>query len=229
MTATAHGPVPGSDSPRRPGARPMPVAPPAPVVRNRRRPALLALGVALVATGALAAGWLVARAGDRVGVVVLARDVPYGATLTPGDLSVTEVSVDPAVATVPAAQLSELVGQVAAMPLSRGTLVSPTSVQAAAPPEAGQVLVAVALPATRMPVGRLAAGDRVQVVSTPPRDGEVSTEQPATIAATVVRLGDPDLDGITVVDLSAAPDDGTRLAAWSATGRVALVLQPPGR
>lgn len=229
VTATAHGPAPAPDSPRPVGTRPLPVAPPAPIVRTRRRPALLALGLALVATGALAAGWMVVRAGDRVGVVVMVRDVPYGTALSPADLAVTEVSADPSVATVPAGSLGELVGQVAAVPLSAGMLVAPGSVGPARPPVAGQVLVAVALPATRMPVGGLAAEDRVQVVSTPSRDGELPAEVPTTIDATVVRLGAPDLDGVTVVDLSVAPGDGALLAAWSATGRVALVLQPAGQ
>jgi hypothetical protein len=156
----------------------------------------------------------------------MARDVPYGTALSSADLAVTEVSVDPAVATLPASALGGLVGQVAAVPLTAGTLVAPDSVRPVGPPTAGQVLVAVALPATRMPVGGLSAGDRVQVVSTPPRDGELPADPPTTIDATVVRLGAPDLDGVTVVDLSAAPADGARLAAWSATGRVALVLQP---
>ncbi len=204
----------------------MPVAPPVPTVRARRRPALMALGIACIATGALAAAWLVGRAGDRVGVLVVAREVPYGAVVSASDLAVSEVSVDPAVDTVPAGDLTTVVGQVAAVRMVAGTLLSPSWLQAAAPPRPGEVLVALALPETRMPAGALAAGDRVRIVSTPGQDAEPPDAAPPTLVATVVRLGATDLDGVTVIDVAVAADTGPMLAAWSATGRIALLLEP---
>lgn len=196
------------------------------MVRGRRRPGLLALGVALVATGALLSAWLVGRAGDRVPVLVLARDVPYGAALERSDLAVSDVFVEAPVRTVPAEDLGAVLGATARVPLAAGSLLSPQAVGDPAGAPAGQVVVGIAVAATRMPAGGLAAGDRVQVVSTPSRDADVPDEQPRSIAVTVLRLGEPDLDDVTVVDVVAAPQDGTVLAAWSATGRIALVLQP---
>lgn len=204
----------------------MPTPPPAPVVRGRRRPGMLALGVALIATGALLSAWLVGRAGDRVPVLVVARDVPYGATLERADLAVSDVFVEPTVSTVPAADIEAVVGTTALVPLVAGSLLAPEAVGASTGPPPGQVVVGLAVAATRMPTGRLAAGDRVQVVSTPPRDADVPDEQPRSIAVTVLRLGEPDLDEVTVIDVVASPQDGPVLAAWSATGRIALILEP---
>ena len=79
----------------------MPVAAPLRPPRPRRRPGLLALGVALVAVGALAAAWLVSTSSSRVAVLVAARDVPYGAVLTDADLSSVEVAGTSGVAVIP--------------------------------------------------------------------------------------------------------------------------------
>jgi len=42
----------------------------------------------------------------------------------------------------------------------------------------------------------------------------------------VARVGLPDLNGVSVIDVIAADDDGPALAARAATGRFALVVQP---
>lgn len=209
--------------------RPLPTAPRAAVPRGRRRPALLALGVLLVVLGVLSGAWLINSAGDRVSVVAVARPVPFGEVINAEDLSRAEVSVDPAVDTVPAEDLGQVVGLVAATNLTAGSLLTRAAVTDVAPPATGQVLVALALPATRMPAGSLQAGDKVLVVDTPPADADPPTLPPSTIPATVVRLAKPDLNGVTVVDVTVTSSDGPALAARSATGRIAVVLTPRGR
>lgn len=223
-------PAPAAPSPgpqRSP--RPLPAAPRAPLPRGRRRPALLALGVVLVVLGILGGVWLVRAAGERVAVLAVARPVPYGAVLTAGDLTRAEVSVDPAVATVPAGDLDQVLGLVAATNLTPGSLLTRSAVTRLAPPGPGQVLVAIALPAGRLPAGPLRAGDPVLVVDTPPAGAEPPTLPPATIAATVVRLAPPDPSGVTVVDVTVNAGDGPALAARSATGRIAVVVLSRGR
>jgi hypothetical protein len=205
--------------------RPLPTPPLAPVVRSRRRPALLALGIALTATGALTTAWLVSHADARVSVVALARDVPYGSVVTAADLVVADVALDARIATVPAEQARTAVGQVAAVPLLAGTLLSPAALTSKLPPGPGEVLVALAIPASRMPAGSLSAGARVLMVSTPVRDADAPTSPPPTLRATVVRLGDTDLDGVTVVDVTVPAAEGPIAASWSATGRIALILE----
>lgn len=207
-------------------SRSMPTAPRVAPPRSRRRPALLALGVALVALGALVTAWLVSSAGQRTPVLMLARDVPFGAVISTTDLAVTDVSVDPSVAVVPVSDEESVIGMTASANLGAGTLLSRASLTPASPPTAGQLLVGLAVPANRMPAGGLSAGDRILVVDTPAADADPPTGPPPTIAATVVRVGASDLNGVTVVDVTVATGDGPALAARAATGRVALVVEP---
>ncbi len=204
-------------------------APSVPPTRGRRRPGLLVAGLALVAVGALVAVWLLNAAAHRVPVLVVARNVAAGSTITAGDLSQVEVSVDAGVATVLASQADTVVGRVAGSDLVSGALLAPGQVIDDAPPGAGQMLAVLALPPTRMPAGGLRAGDRLLVVDTPPADADPPTAPPGTIAATVVRVGAPDLNGVSEVDVTVATGDGPALAARAATGRIAVVVQPRGR
>lgn len=209
-------------------AGPLQTAPRVPVSRARRRPALLALGVVLVVLGVLSGAWMIKSAGERVSVLAIARPVPFGAVITAEDLIQAEVSVDANVSTVPAGDIEDVVGLVAATNLTPGALLTRGAVTNVAPPAPGQVLVALALPTTRMPARPLEAGDKVLVVDTPTTDADAPALPPSTIPATVVRLGEPDLNGVTVVDVTVVNSDGPALAARSATGRIALVVQPRG-
>ena len=196
--------------------------------KGRRRPGLITAGVALAMLGALVAVWLVTSAGDRADVVMLARDVPYGASLTSADLALTAVAVDPTVATVPADDAASLVGQVAAADLVAGSLLAPGQVSAMAPPGPGEVLVPLPVSTERLPASGLTAGDRLLVVDTPAAAADPPSDAPASFAVTVVRLGAPDLNGVSVIDVVVAEADGPGLAARAATGRFALVLQAHG-
>lgn len=203
----------------------------APVVltpRGRRRPGLIVAGIALAMVGALTAVWLVAAAGQRSGVVVLARDVAYGATLTAQDLAVADVSLDPSVAAIPSSDVKSLVGQVAAVRLVAGSVLAPSQVTAAGPPGPGEVVVPLSLDHDRVPAGGLLPGDRLLVVDTPPEQADPPSTDPAVFETIVARVGVPDLNGVVVVDVVATDDDGPALAARAATGRFALVVQPRG-
>lgn len=197
-----------------------PMVPP----RARRRPGLITAGVTLSALGALVAVWLVSSAGDRTDVVMLARDVAYGTTLTADDLTTTAVAVDASVATVGAEGASSLVGQVATADLAAGTLLAPSDVAPAGPPGPGEALVPLPATAERLPATGLRPGDRLLVVDTPTQAADPPTGQPETFEVVVARVGAPDLSGVSVIDVVAAADDGPALAARAATGRFALVL-----
>lgn len=199
---------------------------PAPLVpvRGRRRPWLVALGAFLAATGALLVVWMVGAAGQRQEVLVLRQDVPYGQPVTDADLAVTRVSVDPGVEVVPAAGRDRVAGLVAATTLTAGALLTPASVEAAGEPGPGRVLVPVPLAAERLPAGGLRPGDRILAV------GTASAESASALAipSSVVRVGSMDVNGVSVVDVTVAAQDGSRLAVAAAQGAVAIVLQPSG-
>src|SRR5437899_6286192 len=118
----------GSGSPQASAAaaspRPMPVAPRIAPPKGRRRPGLLALGIALIAVGALAAVWLVNSAGGRRPVMVVVHDVPYGSVISEDDLGTTAVSVDSTVRTIPASDASHVVGSVAGTDPPHGALLT---------------------------------------------------------------------------------------------------------
>jgi hypothetical protein len=231
MTITTPGKVNGRNGSAPAGsftagdARPIP---PAVAPRSRRRPGLLLLGFALVAVGGLATAWVVAQAGNRTAVVVTARDLQFGQVVTASDLTTAEISLDPSVAIVPAAQRDGLVGQVATASLPAGAIVSPGSFAADGPPTDGESLVGLALPTGRLPAEPLEAGDVVLVVPTPAQGAEPPLTAPESVEANVVRLTEPDMNGVSVLDVTVSERDGPTLAAWSATGRIAVVLQPPG-
>lgn len=208
---------------------PMPVAPRAPAPRRRRRPALLGLGVAMVAVGALLAVWLAASTGSKVPVLAVARTVSVGEVITDADLTVARVAADPALRPIPAEQRAGIVGRYAATDLVAGALLTRDQVTDAVAPAAGLALVGVGVMPTQMPDQSLRPGDRLLIVSTPPVDGDVGTDPPATVEATVVRVGGLDDAGVRVVDVTVPAAQAADLAARAATGRVALVLQPRGR
>lgn len=207
-------------------------------VRGRRRRGLVAAGALFASVGALGVVWLVGAAGQRIDVVVVRQDVAYGQVVEDVHLGVARVSVDPGVAVVPADAIEALLGQVATTRLTPGTLVSADMLAPAGEPAAGRVLVPIALPPERVPAGGLRAGDRVTAVDT--GTGAESAAGPAagmaagsgsvarSVPAVVVRVGAPDVNGTTVVDVTTAPADGPALAVAAANGRVALVVLPSG-
>jgi hypothetical protein len=203
-------------------------APSVAVPRGRRRPAFVVAGVAMVVIGALAAVWLVSSIGQRSDVVVMARDVPYGATMTADDLTTTAVSVDPSVSTVPAGDTADVIGQVAATTLSKGALLTHSDVTSQGVVRPGQVLVPLPLTVERVPAGGLTAGEAVLIVDAPPQGADPVVGTPQSFQATVAQVGTPDINGMVVVDVVANAEDGRALAMRAATGRFALVLLPAG-
>ncbi|MFF4649260.1 SAF domain-containing protein [Streptomyces sp. NPDC001380] len=210
--------------------RPAAVAPPRALRARRRRPAVLALSVALVAAGGLGGAALYTATGERVSVLALARDVPAGQQLTAGDLTVARIAGDPALRPLDGADLDRAVGMRATNDLKRGSLLTKADVTDQAVVQAGQQIVGVAAKHTQLPATALKPGRRVLVVSTPDADRSGSASSPAarpqTLSATVVTVGGTDTDGTTVVDMAVDASDGPRLAEIVASGRFLVVLAP---
>jgi hypothetical protein len=91
-------------------------------------------------------------------------------------------------------------------------------------PGRGQSVVGVSLAPGMIPATRLRAGDQVRLVATPGTSGDIGQDQPQTTTATVVGVRSADDTGQVVVDVTVPAGDAARLAAWAATGKVALVL-----
>jgi hypothetical protein len=201
-------------------ATPRNVVPP----RTRRRTGVLAAGVALVALGSLGAAYLTQTVGGTVAVIAVVRDVAPGEVVQAADLTIADISTDPALSPVPAGRLNSVIGQRAAAALTAGSLLTDAAVTATVVPPRGLSLVGVALTAARLPAEALQPGDRVRIVDTPATQGEPPSTSPASIAGQVASAVGPDDTGLTVVNVTVPSGQAADLAARVATGRVALVL-----
>ncbi|WP_328953936.1 SAF domain-containing protein [Kitasatospora purpeofusca] len=212
-TATAPVAVPeqGRGAPRTPGRA---------LGARRRRPAVLAMAVALIAAGGLGGAVLYNSTGQRITVLALARDVPWGQTLTEGDLVTVRIASDPALKPLDAADRAKAIGMRATTDLHRGGLLTKSDLAQSLVLNPGQLLVGVAARRTQLPATRLQPGLPVIVVYT--SDGARSE----TLAATVYNAGRVDADGSQVFDVVVNEADAARLAGWVATGRIQVVLAP---
>lgn len=195
-------------------------------VKPRRRPWLWVLSALLIALGALLAGTVVNMVKDTVPVVVAARDVPRGTQLTAEDLTTVDVHPDPALRTVPGADMAGLVGETVRVDLPQGALVVPGSTGEEIAPVEGQALVGVALTPPQMPAGGLKPGQIVQLISTPRQGDDVTTDSPVIDVEAVIVTTEVVVDtNLTVVNVTVDAAQAPLVATLSATGRLALIVK----
>ncbi|MBI1759246.1 MAG: hypothetical protein HYR62_08485 [Actinobacteria bacterium] len=182
------------------------------------------VGGALAAVlGAVVFGVVGLRSDPGVDVLAVARAVPAGAQITDADLQVAHIVVDPVLRVFPVSQRAGVVGRVAAVPLTAGSLLSVGQVGAVSDPPPGQAVIAVGVKAGRVPAG-LTLGASVLVLVVPQGTGGPVTP---VQAQAVVRAVEPvDSGGMTVVTVQVSAASAVPIA--SASGDVALVLQNPG-
>lgn len=204
---------------------------PASLPRQRRR-GIIALGTALLLGGAVAGAGLYSSAGHREQVLAVARAVPAGAVITPGDLRTASVAASGSgLAVIPAAQEKLAAGQTAAAALQPGQLLVPADLTAAAVPAAGQQLVPVPLKTAEVPASGLKPGDQVLVIATPGSGGQASGSTgtgtgslPGGVPATVYAVSAPDQAGDVTADLITTAASGPSVARQASTGQIAVLL-----
>ncbi|WP_235978644.1 SAF domain-containing protein [Streptomyces lycii] len=126
--------------------------------------------------------------GEREEVLVLARDVPAGRVLKPGDLRVVEVAAEAGV--VPVSERGSVLGRQARVPLVSGSLLAPGQVGSkAAFPPAGSSQVALAVESGGAPT-ELSRGERVAVLSGPAAGKAPGDEAEKTVSAVVGTVTD---------------------------------------
>ncbi len=201
---------------------------------RRRRPAMIALAVAMAGAGVLASTAVYERTDRQVPVVVVTAGVPAGAVISAADVATADVSVPSGVHVIPGSQLGQVAGQVAAVTLTPGTLLAPADLTGAQPPGPGQVLVAVPVKPESLPASGLQPGDRVLIVGTPGDQGQSGNSGQAAalqspVAGTVEAVNTvTDQDGFDVVDLLVPPSAGVAVAAQASTGQIALIVTKRG-
>lgn len=192
----------------------------------RRRPLLALAGLGLVVMGALLAAWVYLSSTDATRAVAVRETVMRGETITAADLMTVQVSPDPVLRLVPAADLNSFVGQRAARDLSAGGLLTPDAVTGQVVPGDGESVVGLALTSALMPGEPLMAGDRVRVVATPGQAGDPAAFESAdtVFGAEVVGVSGSLETGQYVVSVLVPERDAPQLAQWASAGRAALVL-----
>jgi hypothetical protein len=195
---------------------------------RRRRPGMIALAAALVGVGILGSAELYHRADHQVPVLLVTAQVRAGAVITANDVGTTTVAAGPGVQDIPARQLSQVIGLVAATGLQKGTLLASSELTTRLAPSPGEDLVPVAVKPSALPASGLAPGDQVLAVATPATGGSgsgaaaaLTTPVPAVVEAVTTAA---DQNGDDVVDLLVAASLGPAVAQQAATGQIALVV-----
>jgi hypothetical protein len=201
---------------------------------RRRRPAMVALAVAMVGAGVLVSAAVYQQADHQVSVVTVTQPVPAGAAISAGDLGTARVTVGRGIRVVPASQLGQVAGEIAAVALRPATLLAPSELTSAQPPAPGQVLVPASLKPSELPASGLFPGDHVLVIATPGDQGQAGSSAGSPSLTTPVpglveAVNDvPDATGLDVVDLLVSAGNGPAVAEQVSTGQFALIVTKRG-
>jgi len=201
---------------------------------RRRRPAMIALAAAMVGAGVLVSAAVYRQADHQVSVVTVTQPVPAGAAIKPGDLGTAPVTVGSEIRVIPASQLGQVAGEVAAVALRPATLLTPSELTSAQPPAPGQELVPASLKPSELPASGLFPGDHVLIIATPGNQGQagVSDGSPsltAPVPCLVEAVNDvPGATGVDVVDLLVSAGNGAAVADQVSTGQFALIVTKRG-
>lgn len=195
----------------------------------RRRPMLIAVSAALVIIGGLTSAWAYSTSTTTQQVVAVRTDVPQGEVITRDSLEVVRISLDPALASVPVERRDTLVGQHAAFALTAGSLISDRAVTPTEVPAPGMSVVGLALGPGQLPAGPIAVGDNVRIVSTPGKQGDVDPTSLRSFTGKAVVIRPAEASGQTEVSVEVPAKQAAEIAARSATGNVALLLDARDR
>lgn len=193
-------------------------------VRNRPRPAIIALSVALIIVAGLAAAYIYTTTGRTTAVFSAANTIARGEVIESGDLTTVEIPDNQQIPSYATTDADSVIGQTATVDIPHGTLISPNNIAAQAGLPANTSIVGISLTPSQLPAFPMTSGDPVRIVETPVNQGDPPATTPQTISATVASVTTDEVSGNTVVSVQVDFGDAADLAARAATGRVALIL-----
>lgn len=206
-------------------------------VKNRRRPALAALAVLIIALGGMGSWVGFSLLSNRVQVLTVVKDVPAGTQVSEEHLGQAGVALEPGVKSVPVADKGEVVGKRAKVALTAGSLLHRGQVTDEQLVKAGEQVIPVGLKPALLPASSLVPGQAIQIMRVPgpggnvdePSKGEEADEAATVVEARVVKLGEarPGSE-VTVVDVAVASEDGPSVAAWSSQEQAAVAVSGGG-
>jgi Flp pilus assembly protein CpaB len=197
--------------------------------RLRRIDLRVVIGLALLLAGVLGTVAVVQRAGQRVPVLVMARDVPAGQVVGDQDVRAAELGLAPGVATLGVSDRARVVGRVASSALAAGQVLTPAAVGGGPALGPGRVAMSVAVAPAHAAAGLVRAGDRVAVVASGTVDqpdvraGVVLSSVPVLSVLTPPQ--DAGGEGRLLVSMAVTLEEAPLLAR-AAQGTIDLVLLP---
>lgn len=202
-----------------------------------RRPALAALAILLILLGALGSALIAYRTGDRVEVLVAARDIDPGTQVQREDFRVVRIASDGA-AVIDSTAVDNFVGTYATGRVPEGTLVNNQMFTVTGVLPEGAQLVGVTAPVPQRPSEELRTGDVVAVYRVENEGvGGTEVEGPRAAelivpAARVVHLSDTVGGDVRHLTLMLADGTVPAVVQINASGQLALTrlpdtVQPP--
>ncbi len=190
-----------------------------PSSRSRARIAIGTL-LSLIAVGVVLL--VFSTADKRVAVLQVVHDLPAGAQLKAEDLRSIELSTDPSLAVVKAADIASVIGQYTKVRIVTGGLLASGLLQTAPLVVPGAAVVAVTVPSGELPAG-MRERSQVQIVIPPTGD---EAPLPPIVGRVVGLPTEPDsVTGQMSVSLEVAASDAVAVASAI---RVRVVLLEPG-
>ena len=215
--------------------------------RALRRPlrldvrALVGILLMLVAIGGSIAVWNTEQ--DTREVLVVARELPAGATLQRSDLNVTRARLDDPVfsAAYPRTALESVVGKQLAEPAHANQLLNQRQVSTRPRLEDGQMVLAIPVRTDSAAGGRIRAGDGVAVIATDSRSGsgasrvvlprvtvyEIGREQSSSFGSSASSSTQTSAGALSWITLIVSQDQAVQLAQARWSGDLDVALLPP--
>ena len=190
----------------------------------RKKPALIALCIALAMVGGLLTYFGMSGNG-QVSVLVMKTDLARGAVIGAGDLTTIEVVEKSAGESIPADRSATVIGQKALVDLPEGSLVTAKNMGESLGVQSGSSVVGVGLASSQAPSRPLRAGDHVRIIRTPTQ-GATTDQNIPPISGVVDSTSLDDVKGLVIVDVVVSTDDAPKVVAWSASGNAGLILDP---
>lgn len=194
-----------------------------------RRPALAALAVLLILVGALGSALLVFRTGDRVDVLVAARDIAPGTQITREDFAVARVATEGG-SVVQAGAIDSFIGSYSTTGVPEGTLISNRMFTVNDVVPDGAQLVGVTAQTSLRPSEPIGTGDVVALYRVPQDSATGSVEIEATTvvsAARVVHVASATSGGDLVhLTVLLADDDVAEVVLYNAYSQIAVTRLP---
>jgi hypothetical protein len=191
-----------------PAGRRMPGAP------RERRPVLAVLAVLLIVGGALAAGALVVKSGQRVGAVEVIQQVPQGKQIPADAIEEVQISADSGVSYVSWQFAAQVAQYFAAAPIPKGTLLNNGMLTKTNALPNDEAEVGLALKDGQVP-GNLQPGDTIDVYSTASTSGGCPGKPGASLATSA---------SVISVSASASVADMTDVVVAMGTESVGAVV-----